>query len=200
MKRVGIFSGTFDPVHVGHLHFARVALVRSQLDKIFFLVEPAPRRKQGVKAFIHRLNMVQLATADEPKFGVIVLEQAQFTPHETLPILVSRFEGAGLYMLMGDDMLAHLGSWPHVDELIKSVHFIIGVRGSEAKAQSRLQTLEKTRGLSFDYEFLTHHTLNASSSNIRSALRNGEKPETITSEVLDYIEEHHLYNSASGAK
>lgn len=197
MKRVGIFSGTFDPVHNGHLQFAHDALKAGSLDKIFFLVEPRPRRKQGVKAFEHRLRMVQLAVADETRFGTIVLEQARFTPHETLPILQARFVGAELHLLMGDDMLKYLGDWPHVDGLIRSSHFIIGVRRDADEAVRRIKTIEETRGLRFHYRIFQSSLSEASSSRARQALRRGESPDSVPAPVKRYIQKHGLYTSIS---
>src|SRR5688572_16122728 len=107
-KRVGIYAGTFDPVHVGHMAFAEQALEACNLDKIFFLVEPRPRRKQGVRALEHREAMVRLATAKNDKYGVIQLEQTNFSVEETLPKLQALFEGAELHFLMGEDVFAHL--------------------------------------------------------------------------------------------
>ncbi|MBI3337871.1 adenylyltransferase/cytidyltransferase family protein [Candidatus Saccharibacteria bacterium] len=120
-SRIGIYSGTFDPVHDGHIAFANAALKQCNLDKIFFLVEPRPRRKQGVKAFEHRTEMVRLAIKNEHSLGSIVLNQQRFTPADTLPLLTERFKGADLYMLIGDDMLDHLAGWPHVECLLQSV-------------------------------------------------------------------------------
>ncbi|HVI69805.1 MAG TPA: adenylyltransferase/cytidyltransferase family protein, partial [Magnetospirillaceae bacterium] len=62
MKRVGVFSGTFDPVHRGHLAFALSAQKRAQLDTVVFLPEHSPRGKIAVGSFTHRLEMLRLAT------------------------------------------------------------------------------------------------------------------------------------------
>src|SRR3989344_87150 len=128
MKKVGIFSGSFDPVHDGHISFANEAIKKCGLDKVFFLIEPRPRRKQGVKAFEHRVAMIQLALKNQPKLGTLILEQARFSVSETLPRLRERFKDAQLYMLVGEDVLMHMVNWPNVDELINSVHFVIGTR------------------------------------------------------------------------
>src|SRR5687768_15392849 len=98
LKKVGIYAGTFDPVHEGHLAFAREAAAQYGLDKVFFLVEPNPRRKQGVKALEHRNEMVQLAIRSEKLFASILLEQHRFTVTETMPVLRSRFKNSELYM------------------------------------------------------------------------------------------------------
>ncbi len=70
--KVGILGGTFDPVHVGHLSIAEVALEQGLLDRILFVPAGHPRLKQVEPAASveHRLEMVRLATADNPRFNV----------------------------------------------------------------------------------------------------------------------------------
>jgi nicotinate-nucleotide adenylyltransferase len=193
--KIGLFSGTFDPVHDGHIDFAREAIKKAGLDKIFFLVEPRPRRKQGVKAVEHRIRMVQLAIKDEPQFGLIVLEQAQFTPYETLPVLQARFNGAELYMLMGDDMLQHLGDWPQVSDLIANTRFVIGVRSDEKIARNHIKTIEKVSGQKFIYEIFKSAQPKASSSQVRLALRRGQTPQHLDEAVRNYIHQNGLYTA-----
>jgi nicotinate-nucleotide adenylyltransferase len=195
-KRVGIYAGTFDPVHEGHLKFAEEALNRCGLNKVFFLVEPRPRRKQGVKALEHREAMVRLAITGHAKFGMIMLEQANFNVEETLPKLQALFEGAQLYMLMGEDVFAHLNGWPHVEDLLTASSFIVGVRsGDEIKMKRYLHVLEKIRGLKFDASFLATEKQDISSSKIRLALKRGHEPKGLLPQIGDYIRQHKLYVS-----
>lgn len=193
-QRVGIFSGTFDPIHQGHIVFAKQALEYYELDKVFFLVEPRPRRKQGVRAFEHRQYMVQLAVSGDPSLGSIILEQDRFTAHQTLPILKARFKGAQLFMLMGDDMLHHLGSWPHVDDLLKGVGFIVGLRkDSYDQALAYLQAIEKTRNVKLDYRIFHSKQSDYASSKIRLAYKRGKTPAGLDRRVRAYIEKMGLY-------
>ncbi|MBI3624258.1 nicotinate (nicotinamide) nucleotide adenylyltransferase [Candidatus Saccharibacteria bacterium] len=195
MKKIGIFSGTFDPVHEGHISFAREALKQFKLDKVFFLVEPRPRRKQGVKAFDHRVHMVRQALRKQPRMGMIVLGQARFTPHETLPVLKARFKGAQLYMLMGEDMLDHLADWPHIKDLVQAVHFVIGIRRQSATdIRKLLDNLNQTRGLHFHCDIFRAKDSETSSSSVRSALRKGQSPAGLNPSVLRYIRRHNLYS------
>ncbi len=194
MKKVGIFSGTFDPVHAGHLAFAREAVAKCELEKVFFLVEPRPRRKQGVKAFEHRTRMVQLAIADEPRFGSIITEQQRFTVMETLPVLAERFRGAQICMLIGDDGLAHLSEWPHIEDLAKQVKFIIGLRQmKESDARDALQTMIQTKGLPMNYKIFHVDKSDISSSSIKHALRANKPASGLPPKVAEYIAEKNLY-------
>lgn len=198
VKRVGIYAGTFDPVHAGHLAFAKKALESCNLDKIFFLVEPRPRRKQGVRALEHREAMVRLAIKEQAAFGMIVLEQSNFSVEETLPKLKALFMGAELYMLLGEDVFTHLNSWPHVESLLSSTSFIIGLRsGDETKMQQHLHTIKKVRGIKFNTSFLVTEYPEISSSKIRLALKNSQKPTGHLSVLTNYIKKNKLYKDSS---
>lgn len=194
--KIGIYSGTFDPIHLGHVAFAKEALEKCGLEKVYFLVEPRPRRKQGVKALEHRQAMVQLAIAKEPKLGSIILDHARFSVRQTLPVLQARFEGSEIIFLMGDDMLAHFtdAAWPGVDEFVKATFLAIGLRkSSKADIEEQIVTIEKTRGIKFRYQtFETEQALH-NSMQARRQLRKGEQPEAVDPAVLKYIRRHHLY-------
>lgn len=197
MKKVGIYSGTFDPVHDGHIAFARDAIKQRGLDKVFFLVEPRPRRKQGVKAMEHRVAMVQLAIKDDDKLGSIVLEQQRFTATDTLPVLTERFKGAELYLLMGDDMLSHFASWPHVEELIRGVKFVIGIRKfTRTEVNRRLKIIQRTRGLALDYSLFKASKSEHASTSIRMSFRKGKVPAGVNPAVAKYIQQEGLYSVA----
>jgi nicotinate-nucleotide adenylyltransferase len=199
-KKIGIYAGTFDPVHVGHLAFAREALEHCGLDKVYFMVEPRPRRKQAVKALEHRAEMVRLSIADEPKFSSIVLNQQRFTADKTLPVLMELFKGAQIHMLMGDDVLAHLAGWPHVEDLIKNVRFVVGLRKFDKKEiERRLKILQRTRGFAVNYELFEASKPEYSSSAIRLAIKKSRQPEGLLPQVTNYIQSNNLYADSSGS-
>ncbi|HUP26423.1 MAG TPA: adenylyltransferase/cytidyltransferase family protein [Candidatus Limnocylindrales bacterium] len=199
-KRIGIFAGTFDPVHEGHLAFARTAL-KQGMDRVMFLVEPRPRRKQGVRALEHRVAMVQLAIKDEPDMGTIILEQARFTPHETLPALQARFKGYRLVLLFGDDVITHIAHWPHIDSLVQAAELLIASRHKNPEElHSTMRTLEQTRNLKFRYKTMHLDYKNVASSLIRLKLKRREPAPGVPLPVQDYIRRHRLYVSSGGNK
>lgn len=199
--KIGIYSGTFDPIHKGHVAFALEAAAACGLDRVYFLVEPRPRHKQGVKAFTHRVEMVRLAVADWPQLGSVVVDQNRFSVLETWPVLRARFAGAELYMLMGDDVFKHLSHWPMVDQLITSAHFIVGVRrGGKTNLRQHLRVVEQTRGLKLHFEMFTPSGGQYSSTAIRRAISLGQQPEGLEKSVMSYIATHGLYTPSFSSK
>lgn len=194
MKRVGIYAGTFDPVHAGHVAFAERALEQG-LDMVYFLPEPRPRRKQGVRALEHRVGMIEVATQSHDKLGVIHLKQARFTPHETLPVLQRRFPGAEITLLFGDDVLRHIASWPLVEELVTSVRLLIATRTENQEEIARkFDVLRSVTGLEFSYQIVEAPHNHVSSSQVRGRLRKGERLVSgLSDPVAEYIKKHRLY-------
>jgi nicotinate-nucleotide adenylyltransferase len=200
MKKIGIFSGTFDPVHNGHLAFAEAA-ISTGLDKVYFLVEPTPRRKQGVRALEHRREMVRLAIKDNPRLGSIIFEKSRLTPKDSLPELQNRFTGAEIHLLFGDDVIAHmiehLAEWPHVEEIAKSAKLIIAARNHRQKDLAYdLDRLHKNHGLPFDYKFIEPNTEHISSSSIRLQFKKNLHPSDMPAAAAYYAHKFGLYSAA----
>ncbi|MEK7602934.1 MAG: adenylyltransferase/cytidyltransferase family protein [Patescibacteria group bacterium] len=200
VKKVGIFSGSFDPVHEGHLAFALQASKRCNLNKIYFMVEPSPRRKQGVRALEHREKMVALATAGHKILGQIMLGHDRFTVELTLPNLLSRFKGSELYFLMGDDVFRHLPQWGNLQTLVEQVSFIVGSRtANHLQLKQQQELIFQITGLKSRVKILTTDQHHLSSSAVRANLRRG-RLEGISHPVKDYILRQGLYQSTGISK
>jgi len=107
-KHVGIFSGSFDPVHEGHLAFALEAAREADLERIYFLPETRPPRKGDITDVAHRVAMLHLATKHYPQLGVLEQPDEQFSVADTLPRLEQNFAGSQIFFLMGLEVLAYL--------------------------------------------------------------------------------------------
>ena len=93
MSRIGVFSGSFDPVHKGHIAFALEAAKTAKLEKVYMAPEIKPRRKPGITHFAHRVAMLKLAVRSQPKLEVLELPDKYFLPQKTLAQLRQRFPG-----------------------------------------------------------------------------------------------------------
>ncbi|HVS17783.1 MAG TPA: nicotinate-nucleotide adenylyltransferase, partial [Planctomycetota bacterium] len=126
-ERVGVLGGSFDPVHAGHLHVARSAQSARALDRVVFVPARAPPHKPGARlaSDAHRLAMLHLAVADEPRFEVATLELERPGPSYTLdtlralPALLGLAEDARLFLLVGGDNLPGLPGWRGFDEILR---------------------------------------------------------------------------------
>lgn len=194
--KIGIFAGTFDPIHNGHLAFAKAALGKG-LDKVLFVVEPRPRRKQGVRALEHRHHMVELAIKNEPQFGMIELHQARFSVHETLPVLQALFPTHQLVFLFGDDVISHIAHWPHRLTLLRQTELLVAVRNQKrAELKRTFKILRDTTGVPFDYQMVEPNMPNVASSKIRLAVKQNKLPEGLPMSVANYVKKTGLYASA----
>ncbi len=193
--RIGIFSGTFDPVHHGHLVFARAAMAAAKLDKVVLLPEAEPRGKQGVTSLTHRLEMLRLATHDTPEFEVLSLASLRFDVAHTLPQLVQQFHGAELVLLVGSDVAQTFGRrWPGLEVLLSTVELVIGLREGDDQAAIEMlmgQLQEAYPMLTPRYRFVSANPYaHGASSRVRQAVRTSN--ETIP-HIADYIVAHRLY-------
>ncbi len=198
-KKIGIYPAAFDPVHAGHIAFSQAAIAEHALDKVFLVPEPTPRHKQGVKALTHRTAMLQLAAAEHDSFGIVSLDKQRLTMHELWPLLVSRFQGAELYMLLGSDATDRMLSWPDVADYAETVpHFIIARRNrKQADVHHMMDMLQGTKKLDITYSLIADEDTSHSSQAIRTALKQGNTPQGIHQSVLDYIHAHRLYISGA---
>jgi|AntRauTorcE11897_2_1112592.scaffolds.fasta_scaffold00161_38 nicotinate-nucleotide adenylyltransferase len=197
VRKIGIFAGSFDPIHRGHIACARQAMNAFGLDRVLFVVEPRPRHKQGVKAFEHRSAMVQRAIADIAGFQHILIDDPYCTTTETLPMLRERFHGSELYVLMGDDVAEHIAKWPQVTELLSSVQLAIILRKFKRnEMEQRLQKLATITGHKPRVHIIDAIGAPISSSKIRLQLKREGTSDMVQPVVLDYIRTQNLYGSS----
>ncbi|WP_204517840.1 nicotinate-nucleotide adenylyltransferase [Brevibacillus fulvus] len=129
MKQIGIFGGTFDPIHYGHLLAAEQAREQAHLDEVWFMPARIPPHKQGkgISEEQHRYRMVQLAIADHPFFRITDLELKREGPsytYDTMRILVERYPHCRFSFIVGGDMVEMLPTWHRFEELSELVQFI----------------------------------------------------------------------------
>ena len=113
MTKVGIFGGTFDPVHVGHLSIAQAALECVPLDRVIFVpARRSPLKDRGpFAAELDRLAMLRLATADEPRFTVSTMELDRESTSYTVDTLGRLADEGELYLVMGADAVSEFHRW-----------------------------------------------------------------------------------------
>ncbi|HSW98998.1 MAG TPA: nicotinate-nicotinamide nucleotide adenylyltransferase [Candidatus Saccharimonadales bacterium] len=187
MARVGIFPGTFDPVHEGHIAFALQALQAAGLDRVVLVPEPWPRGKQCT-ALAHRAAMLELAVAAHPQLSVLRATSRQFTVARTLPELQASFPQDKLALLLGSDVLRGLARWPGLAALLAQMELVAGLRASDTvtQADTLLRSLAGAR-----FTIIESPHPHATSSVVRQgAHRQAMEP------VAGYILQNQLYAAA----
>lgn len=195
MKRIGIYSGTFNPVHTGHIAFALQALEVAKLDTVYFLPERKPAEKIGVEHFGHRVAMVRQALKPHSRLEVLELDDVSFTVNKTLPKLESRFKDAGLVFLFGSDVIAGMATWPDIGRLFTAAELVIGMRSAQAVGDVK-KTIACWQNAP-ETTLINSHAPDVSSSQIREALLNRAKGQSeakgLLKSVAKYTNHHWLY-------
>src|SRR5271166_5246780 len=114
--RIGVFGGTFDPVHLGHLILAEQCREQGRLDQVLFVPAASPPHKQSqaLTPFAQRVEMLALAIAGQPAFRIDELEKDRPGPSytvDTLEQLKERQPAAELFLILGSDTLLDLPHW-----------------------------------------------------------------------------------------
>jgi len=195
---LGIFGGTFDPPHLGHLALAGQARRQLGLARVLWMLTPDPPHKRVCRltALEHRLAMVELAVACEPAFGLSTVEIERPGPHyalDTVRILSEREPGAGLVYLMGEDSLRDLSHWYRPADLIAALR-ILGVMRRPGAATDLAALEARLPGLASRLRWVDAPQVGISASDIRRRVAAGQPFEhLLPAPVAAYIIAHHLY-------
>jgi nicotinate-nucleotide adenylyltransferase len=130
--RLGLYGGTFDPIHLGHLILAEACREACALDRVWFVVAGAPPHKpEGRTDVNHRLEMARLAVAGNPAFEVSEIETRRPGPHysvETLEAVARDRPDDDLFFLIGEDSLVDLPHWRSPDQILKLASLVVANR------------------------------------------------------------------------
>lgn len=187
-RKIGLFGGTFDPVHLGHLHLAGLARDALGLDEVRFLPCPVSPHKSDSAPVSggDRCEMLRLATADLPWAVVDDLELRQAGPaysYLTAEALAEKFPAARLFWIMGGDQWDALPRWKNPQRLAALVEFAVLARGEPPQPRDGYR-LHVVRG---DHP--------ASATVIREAIFNGAvSHEWLAPPVAEWIAARRLYH------
>lgn len=141
---IGLFGGTFDPIHRGHMALARAALERCKLHRIYFVPANSPphKQRQPLSPFVHRFAMLALATAGEKAFLPSLLEAPEelaadarakhekpnYTIETVRRLKQSLKSSDKLFLLIGMDAFADIAKWHQAEELFRECEFVVAGR------------------------------------------------------------------------
>jgi nicotinate-nucleotide adenylyltransferase len=197
-ERIGIFGGTFDPPHLGHLILASEARTQLKLTRLLWMLTPISPHKiaRPLTTVAHRLEMVQCAISDVPTFELSTIEFDRPAPQysvDTLDILKRQRPAADLILLMGADSLRGLTTWRRPADLVRVCREIGVMRRPGETVQ--LSALEAALpGLKDKVHFVEAPLLQISSREIRRRISEGLPFRYFLPQaVYDYIQVHNLY-------
>ncbi|GAB4544666.1 MAG: nicotinate-nucleotide adenylyltransferase [Anaerolineales bacterium] len=198
-QSIGVFGGTFDPPHLGHLILASEAAQQLNLQKVLWVLAPDPPHKDSadITPLPHRLAMLERAAANQPRFEISRVEINRPGPHytvDTLRLLKEEFPQAELTLLMGGDSLRDLPRWRDPAAIVNLVARLGVMRRPNAAA--RLDELEASLpGAAQKVHFITALMQELSSQELRRrAASGGEYRCYLAPAVYEYIEENRLYH------
>jgi nicotinate-nucleotide adenylyltransferase len=195
-NRVGIYAGTFDPVHAGHMTFALQAMERAGLDELHFLPERRPRFKQGIEHFGHRVAMLRQAVKPHPRFKIIELDDVSFNVERTLPALRKRFPQAQLVFLFGSDAIEQLADWPLSERLLEDNELVVGIRSSD-RISGIQAAIRRWKVQPKAVRVFNSFAPEVSSRKVREALRTQQHTAGALTSVKRYSDQNWLYVSLS---
>lgn len=214
MKHIGLFFGSFNPIHIGHLSLAEYVMGKFGLDEVEFIVSPSNPLidKSDINAsFKDRFRMVQLAISSNDRFSANDIEQDFSPPNYTYDTIREYMkmhisEDIKLYLIMGADNFMVLDQWKNWKELLKLVTVIVVRRDNSGLDELEDKKIDLYHKMGYRYLdeleqtydtgilFSSMIKVNMSSTYIRNRLSNSESVRyLVVDDVLNYINKMRLY-------
>lgn len=189
-RRIGVFGGTFDPIHNTHIAIARAAREQANLDLVLFVVSANPPHKRGATLAPpeDRLALVRAALAGEAGMEASRIELDRSGPSytaDTLAELQARYPSASLYLIIGMDSLIDLPKWKSPERILGLAHLLVVPRPGRRQVPA---------SLAGRYSMLAFEEAEDSSTEVRSRIAAGEPcDDLLPRAVIDLIQERGLY-------
>lgn len=193
MKKVGLYFGSFNPIHIGHLIIAEYFATQTELDEVWLVVSPHNPLKNmdELVGEHHRLEMVKCAVAGNNRVFASDIEFSQPKPSyscNTLRILTAAFPQCAFTLILGEDNMPTFHKW-------KEYEFIL--ENFPIKIFPRLNTIhddEEIEWKKYDVQMIKAPRLEISSTAVRSLLKEGKSLRyLLPEEVIRYIGKHQLF-------
>jgi nicotinate-nucleotide adenylyltransferase len=197
-KRIGIFRGSFDPVHNGHICFALDAINSASLDGVYFVLESSPGHKHLLAPIDQRKMLIELACKDYPKLHLLNIDYVSSLISSLLPKLQKHFGNDQLAFLMGSDIAKTLHSWNDLEQLCNQNDLIVSLRNYD-EAVSLNKYLAALAFKPKNIILLSSKLPRQSSKNIKQSLYSSNSSSGLDKTVLEFIKTHSLYKNRSSS-
>ncbi len=190
--KVGLFFGSFNPIHIGHLIIANILYEYTSLNEIWFIISPQNPHKRDSRSLIHefdRIDMVELAIEDQPQFKAVDIEFNMPKPSftiDTMMYLKDRYKENEFILIIGEDNLASFTHWKNYRIILENFGLMVYPRPnaarSEIKNHRNVQMVDAPR-------------LDISASFIRKCIRDNKSVKyLVTDKVYQFIRDRKLYH------
>jgi nicotinate-nucleotide adenylyltransferase len=194
-----IFGGTFDPIHIGHIHIAYEALYNLHLDKIIFMPagNPPHKRNKNITDAQIRYDLVKRAIESETQFEISNYEinksENSYT-YETVEIFSELQPNIEWYFLIGVDSLMDLDNWKNVERILNNCKLVVYNRAGFTAQEVFVQKSYLEKKFNKKIIYIDMPIIDISSTNIRSNIKAGRKVNYLLPRgVEEIIHEHNLY-------
>lgn len=176
---IGVLSGTFDPIHNGHIELATKMAQENELDGVVFIVEDSPRSKQPLASYEDRKTMVELALQEHPHFHHFTARQKNHSLETINDLLQLERDPINIHLIVGRDVATQMPRWDDWQKIVTNFGVIVADREQSD-------------------EPLPHATVHdfshpARSKSIRTQISNNQDGEHLNPTVKDYITVKKLY-------
>jgi nicotinate-nucleotide adenylyltransferase len=200
-QRIGIFGGTFDPIHLGHLILAEQCREQARLDQVWFVPAARPPHKldRPLTRFDQRVEMIALAIAGQPAFRIDELEKDRPGPSytaDTLHELHTLHSEAEFWLLIGSDTVADLPQWHAPQQIVEQAGLVVTARPGHPipTAEEIRGLLRLPEGVLLRYQTVESPLIDLSSRDLRRRAHSGRSLRYFVPRAVEcYIHEKRLY-------
>ena len=193
MKKIGLFFGSFNPIHIGHLILANYILENTDMDELWFVVSPHNpfKDKKSLLKDSNRLEMVNLAVKNYPKMRASNVEFSLPRPSytiDTLTYLHEKYPDVSFSLIMGEDNLESLAKWKNAETLIENHKIIVYPRIFKGEKKNSEYLQHKNISL------INAPIIELSATEIRNMVKNGKNVRPmLPTEVFEYLDGSSFY-------
>ena len=206
MVKLGIYGGTFNPIHTGHIHAAKQASAFLGLDKLLMIpdrIAPHKEIPSGSPTPEQRLEMLQLAVENEPGIAVSDMELKREGPsysYLTVEALREEYPDAEIYLLMGTDMFLSFHTWKYPERITDNAILAVMYRGEKGEADKIEARKAEMEAAGVRVVLVKNDTINISSTQLRRLIAFRCASEFLPNGVPEYIRDNGLYDATADWK
>lgn len=197
--KIGIFAGTFDPIHAGHIEFAKTAITAAGLERVVIVAEKNPYRKKPHASWDHRQAMIERATEGleniDHDYQFAANLAHQHTMQNMLAVAAKHFGAENeVWFLVGSDVYEHIHQWKDLVKNSEYGGFVVALRDDHTEAWLKeKKQLAVQNGITAPVIVIDSRHPHVSSTAIRDSARQGKSSAELLPAVQEYIVTHLLY-------